>query len=99
MRLSPDQTATIRANAQHYFGEEVGVWLFGSRTDDRKRGGDIDLYIEAVGDALQVLEHELKFYAALQCQLGVQRIDIVVRRHDQPMQIIHTEARRTGIRL
>ena len=46
MRLTPDQQSAIRAIAAETFGDEASIWLFGSRIDDNKRGGDIDLLIE-----------------------------------------------------
>ena len=47
MRLSASQIETIRDAAQQNFGAEASVWLFGSRVDDTKRGGDVDLYVES----------------------------------------------------
>ena len=46
MRLTPSQHSAIRTTATEIFGEDVIIWLFGSRVDDDKRGGDIDLLIE-----------------------------------------------------
>ncbi|MHB1896659.1 MAG: nucleotidyltransferase domain-containing protein, partial [Metallibacterium sp.] len=46
MRLTPEQAAIIRSAAAEVFGSDARVWLFGSRVDDSKRGGDIDLLIE-----------------------------------------------------
>jgi len=39
MRLSPQQTETIKIFTQHHFGEDAEVWLFGSRVNNEKRGG------------------------------------------------------------
>jgi len=39
-------TSTIRTAVAETFGEDANIWLFGSRVDDNKRGGDIDLLIE-----------------------------------------------------
>ena len=41
MRLSPQQTETIKIFTQHHFGEDAEVWLFGSRVNNEKRGGAI----------------------------------------------------------
>src|SRR5512144_3002065 len=46
MRLDPSEITAITATAAQVFGPSATVRLFGSRVDDRRRGGDIDLYIE-----------------------------------------------------
>jgi uncharacterized protein len=46
MRLTEAQIATIKSTTRAVLGEGVQVTLFGSRLDDQKKGGDVDLYIE-----------------------------------------------------
>jgi|GEM_PF-1709277 len=46
MRLTPAQINIIRNATRQNFGQDALIWLFGSRVDDSKRGGDVDLYIE-----------------------------------------------------
>ena len=46
MRLSLSETETILKLKNKYFGKSSKIYLFGSRIDDTKKGGDIDLYIE-----------------------------------------------------
>jgi len=48
MRLSNDSMLTIKQAVTLIFGKDAKVYLFGSRADDAKKGGDIDLYIETV---------------------------------------------------
>ncbi|NEX15935.1 MAG: DNA polymerase III subunit beta, partial [Halochromatium sp.] len=45
MRLNAHQRETIKQAARGCFGADATVRLFGSRVDDHKRGGDIDLFI------------------------------------------------------
>lgn len=47
MRLSPGQVAAIKQETGHCFGVQAEVWLFGSRVDDARRGGDVDLYVHS----------------------------------------------------
>ena len=42
MRLTQQQQAAIRSASAEVFGQDVRVWLFGSRVDDGKKGGDIE---------------------------------------------------------
>jgi predicted nucleotidyltransferase len=79
MRLSNNEIAAIKSAAQAAFGPAVSIWLFGSRTDDAKRGGDIDLLVMAASDEerLSMMRRETDFRMALTDSLGEQRVDIV----------------------
>jgi len=46
LRLSNKEIELIKNKVQLVFGEAL-IYLFGSRTDESKKGGDIDLYIIA----------------------------------------------------
>ena len=50
MRITDHQHRTILAAARRAFGSDVTVRLFGSRTDNQRKGGDFDLYIECNSD-------------------------------------------------
>ena len=45
MRLSEEETTSIKRIIAEVFGNDAEVRLFGSRVDDSKRGGDVDLYV------------------------------------------------------
>ena len=99
MRLTEHALSVIRHLVRQHFGDKANVYLFGSRVDDTKRGGDIDLYI----DIAEKLENKagavLQFNAQLQVSLGEQRIDVIVRDGATRPLPIHEQARRTGVRL
>jgi len=80
MRLTDFEIDAIRSAAVQTFGSAVSVWLFGSRVDDSKRGGDIDLLIIAESDQtrLAILKRETDFLVALKQLIGEQKIDLVV---------------------
>jgi uncharacterized protein len=46
MRLNRFQIDTINKLATKHFGQAATAYLFGSRTDNQKKGGDIDLLIK-----------------------------------------------------
>lgn len=46
MRLSAEQIKIIMATSRTVAGDRVRVWLYGSRLDDGRHGGDIDLLLE-----------------------------------------------------
>jgi predicted nucleotidyltransferase len=79
MRLTAKQIAIIKQSAMHFFGKDAAVLLFGSRVDDSKRGGDIDLYIETrKEDVSEIVRAEIAFLADVKMKLGDQKIDVLV---------------------
>ena len=101
MRLNPAQVDTLKRIAAEVFGTQAGLMLFGSRADDTRRGGDIDLYVTGVNEPLrQLLDEKLLFLVKAKQALGDQRIDLVFAPapHQQYLPI-HREAERTGIAL
>ncbi len=101
MRLTDVQAQQIRDSAAKYFGMDTRVWLFGSRTDPQRRGGDIDLYIEpAIQTADEIVDAKLRLLRELHAVLGEQKIDVIIRRDAFKSELpIHRIARETGIRL
>lgn len=99
MRLTKQQIEIIRDTAREVFGPMAHVSLFGSRTDDRARGGDIDLLVESDHAIPDKLQKSLRMTALLQMRLGDQPIDILVIDPDTPLRPIHRQARMTGIQL
>ena len=97
MRLKPWEVDAIKACLKESFGESAQVYLFGSRVDDTKRGGDIDLYVVAEPLPEDWWDRRSKFWVCMQMRLGEQKIDIVVSR--DPQAYIEQVARRDGILL
>ena len=76
--------------------------LFGSRTDDSRRGGDIDLLVEPPVplDALAQVQLRTRLAARLYRLLGERRIDILVAAASEPSnRLVLAEARRQAIEL
>ncbi len=95
MRLTDFQRQAIKRTFSDVFGEGA-VILFGSRIDDSKRGGDIDLFLE-VQNHQDLFHKKVRFLARLKRQIGEQKIDVVFNEDSQ--RLIEQEARRWGIRL
>jgi hypothetical protein len=78
MRLSDVELDAIRRTIAN-LDPEARVYLFGSRTDDTRRGGDIDLLIMSNN-----LKHDDRGRICwnLWEQIGEQKIDIIIARDD-----------------
>jgi predicted nucleotidyltransferase len=101
MRLTEQQHTIIRSLVTEVFGARAQVWLFGSRVDDNKRGGDIDLLIETDQvDVNALTRAEISFLTKLQMKLGEQKIDVLL---DYPSRKTHPPifsiAKKTGVLL
>jgi predicted nucleotidyltransferase len=94
MRLTPEQTRIIKTVIAREFDPDARIWLFGSRVNDLRRGGDIDLYVETRNPEL---------LRELRCKIGIEdavdlHVDLIVAQpgDDRPISRI---ARNEGIRL
>ena len=99
MRLTPETRRVIKEVVLEVFGPNAAVRLFGSRTDDAARGGDIDLLVECSAPVTDKLGKSLALTARLQLRLGDQRIDVIVADPQTKPQSVHEVARRTGVPL
>jgi predicted nucleotidyltransferase len=101
MRLTPHQINTLKCLSREVFGSEVRLFLFGSRADDHRSGGDIDLYVMGFkGDFNQQLDAKIKFLTKAKLELGDQRIDVIFAPlPGQPRTPIQRIAEETGIAL
>jgi len=99
MRLHKNAQSIIHRTAAEIFGPEVNVYLFGSRTDDSAKGGDIDLLVQLDKPVNEKERKILKLVARLQIRLGDQPIDVLVQDPETVLQPVHNEALRMGIRL
>ncbi|MCG6870416.1 MAG: nucleotidyltransferase domain-containing protein [Gammaproteobacteria bacterium] len=88
MRLSEGEVAIIRQSAESVFGDQAQVWLFGSRVDDSRRGGDIDLLIRpAPGVSENLLRGKIRFLGMLGRALGERRIDVIIEHRVNPRHV------------
>ena len=98
MRLTPHEVAAIKAAARLTFGPDAVVRLFGSRVDDRLRGGDIDLHF-AVAPGQDDYRKAAEFKWRLFADLDEQQVDVVLHANGQPLQPIDLIALDEGIEL
>jgi len=101
VRLSAFEVDAIRKSFIKHFGAESHLWLFGSRVDDNKRGGDIDLYMQTTeSDTKKLVQSRIRFLTDLDSRLGEQKIDLVIHQiHLKTELPIYSVAQKTGILL
>ncbi len=99
MRLTNDEIAKIRAVVQQALGERARVSVFGSRTDDSVRGGDLDLLVEADRAVANRAAMASRLEAELQLALGDQKIDVILIDTTVHQGALHASARRGAVAL
>lgn len=101
VRLSDFYLETIKQTFKNQFGENDRLWIFGSRIEMYKKGGDIDLYVETnESDTRRISDMETKFVTELWKKLGMQKIDIIVNSLASDFELpIYKIAREKGVLL
>ena len=97
MRLTPSERSAIRDTVRAVVGADARVRLFGSRTDDSARGGDIDLLVEIDRPVDGPVVVSARIGADLQRTLGDRKIDVLLLAPNVSEQAIHRLARATGV--
>ena len=98
VRLPAEAVRRIKEVVARTFPPRSRVALFGSRTDPRARGGDVDLLVISPGDPGTLTRARLQAIARLQLDLGEQHIDLIATadpEHDR--RPIVKEAMRSGV--
>ena len=95
VRLTPDQAEAIRERIRGCMGAQARIWLFGSRVDDNRRGGDVDLYVEP--ETAPDLVTSLRCKSALADLLDL-NVDLIVQQPGRDLPIYRI-AKRSGLAL
>lgn len=74
MRLSKSEIKAIIQSVEKHLGPKK-IYLFGSRTDDSKRGGDIDLLV--ISSTKPEFMQQRQILLDIYKEIGEQKIDII----------------------
>lgn len=95
MRITQPQISALK-EILYQQDSAAQLYLFGSRMDDSKKGGDIDLLIKSTKMAKQnIRELRIEFYK----QFGEQKIDIVLDAGEDDCSAFIKKLRQEAIKL
>ena len=96
MRLSKKIINILQDNIKKSFGD-VNIYLFGSRTDDNKRGGDIDIAIDT-NLSRQDFRKKKSLFLAYLIRMDFD-YDIDVVNYNTNDELLYNEIRQNSIKL
>ena len=97
MRLAKKEINIIVETAKSIFKDRFHLTLFGSRIDDSRAGGDIDLLVTTENSLEEAVPQKIRFLAQLISKLGEQKIDVVLKAKDSKDKLIYDVAQKEGI--
>jgi len=99
MRITPIQREAIRKITAEVLGDDAVVTLFGSRVDDNKRGGDLDLLVELPYEIDNPAWLAARLSAGISRLMAGRRVDVLLSAPNLMNLPIHEQARLEGVRL
>jgi predicted nucleotidyltransferase len=105
VRLTEAEITVIKEAINRRFRSVGRIILFGSRVDDGKRGGDIDILVESDEPIEDGVLHKLEALSDMHLRLGERKIDFVLARSAESEEDRRDErkivriARETGVTL
>ncbi len=97
IRLSEEELQVIKETAKEVFGEDVRVFIFGSRVFPEKRGGDIDVLIKSPRKIST--SEKISFLAKLELRGISRKVDLLVVTPETRLKEIHLEAMAEGVEI
>lgn len=103
MRVTADQLTIVKILSSSYFGEDAKLWLFGSRVDDKKKGGDYDFLIEtSLTNPDEIISRKIDMITQLQSSepFEDEKVDIIVKRQQSSFDMpIYHIAKYEGVQI
>lgn len=99
VRLPDIELEKLKNAFKKIFLEGDNLWVFGSRANMEKKGGDIDLFVDTSLDIKDVTRAKLNFAKELFLIFDDRKIDIVVRCKNAKNQDIYYQAINTGVQI
>ncbi len=99
MRISQKHHLQIKYLALEIFGEDSTVLLFGSRVDDSKKGGDVDLLVETRHAIKNPALLSARFSARVSRLMNGRKVDVILAAPNVRELSIHKQARSSGMPL
>lgn len=100
VRLSVKDSSALEGAFRGSFLKSDKLWVFGSRADLRRKGGDLDLYVETnVSSIDEAVSRKLEFITLIKKKIGDQKIDVVLNAVNFPYKLpIYEIAKKEGVR-
>lgn len=98
MRITSLEKTIIKSSVKKHFGGNADVYIFGSRVDDDKKGGDVDLYITTDMPTSEIIREKIGLLVDMEKGLGEQKIDVIINNHTK-QKPIYEIAEKEGVRL
>lgn len=96
MRLSSEQIAAIRDVVREEVGPEARVRVFGSRLDDQRRGGDLDLFVEVNRPVANPAWLSARISGRLTVYMHGRDVDVVLSAPNLQRSSVHAVAEQEG---
>jgi predicted nucleotidyltransferase len=97
IRLSEEEIEKIKDIVKEVFGDDIEIYIFGSRARLDKKGGDIDILIKTNKEVST--NEKLTFLARLELKGIERKVDLLVISPKTKFKDIHREALDTGVKI
>ena len=92
MRLSAGQCRSLKAYFVAQQGDDCRVLLFGSRTDDGQRGGDVNLLVMGLRPVPEKAWFAARLAVHAEPLMGGRRVDVLLLDPTTAVQTVHAAA-------